>query len=140
MQEAQNTQVVKDAYAAFLSQDINTLMNLVDDQVVWKPVVGANKSVPNAGERQGRASVAEFFKITGEHYQFTRFEPREYVAQGDKVVALGHYAAKTSAGGTIDSDFVMIFTVRNGKIAAFQEFADSAALNGAWEKVVSIQS
>ena len=132
MQEAQNTQVVKNAYAAFLSQDVNTLLGLIDEQVVWKPVVGANRSVPNAGERHGRASVAEFFKITGESYQFSRFEPREYLAQGDKVVALGHYTAKTTAGGMIDSDFVMIFTVRDGKVTAFQEFADSAALNAAW--------
>jgi ketosteroid isomerase-like protein len=132
MQEAQNTQVVKNAYAAFLSQDITTLLSLIDEQVVWRPVVGANVSVPNAGERHGRASVAEFFKITGESYQFTRFEPREYIAQGDRVVALGHYTAKTSVGGSVDADFVMIFTVRNGKVTAFQEFSDSAALNAAW--------
>jgi uncharacterized protein len=132
MQEAQNTQVVKNAYAAFLAQDTTTLLGLIDEQVVWKPVIGADRSVPNAGERKGRASVAEFFKITGESYQFSRFEPREYVAQGDRVVALGHYTATTSVGGSIDADFVMIFTVRNGKVTEFQEFADSAALNAAW--------
>jgi uncharacterized protein len=132
MQEAQNTQVVKNAYAAFLAQDINALLGLIDEQVIWKPVVGAGKAVPNAGERRGRAAVAEFFQITGESYQFTQFEPREYVAQGDRVVALGHYAAKTSAGGSIESDFVMIFTVRNGNVTEFQEFSDSAALNAAW--------
>jgi uncharacterized protein len=132
MQEAQNTQIVKNAYAAFLNNDINTLLGLIDDTVIWQPVMGANRSVPNAGERHGRASVAEFFKITGENYQFSRFEPREYIAQGDKVVALGHYTARTKAGGSIDSDFVMLFTIRNGKVTAFQEFSDSAALNAAW--------
>ena len=80
MQEAQNTQVVKDAYAAFLTSDSQTLLSLIDEQVVWQPVIGATRSVPNAGERRGRASVAEFFKITGENYQFSRFEPRDYVA------------------------------------------------------------
>ena len=143
MQEAQNTQIVKNAYAAFLANDINTLLGLMDEQVIWEPVVGANRSVPNAGKRQGRASVAEFFKLTGENYQFSKFEPQEYVAQGDRVVALGHYTAKTKAGGTIDAPFVMVFTIRVGKVTAFQEFSDSAALNAAWEesgKVVSIQS
>ena len=36
-------------------------------------------------------------------------------AQGDKVVALGHYAAKSPAGRSFESDFVMVFTLRNGK-------------------------
>ena len=31
-----------------------------------------------------------------------------------------------------NADFVMVFTVRNGKITQFQEFLDSAALNAAF--------
>ena len=133
MQEAQNTKLVQDAYAAFLSQDITTLLGLMDDQIVWKPVVGGASHVPMAGERRGTAQVAEFFKIVSESLQFSRFEPREYVAQGNKVVALGHYTAKApTTGKTIDSDFVMIFTIRNGKFVEFQEFADAAQLNAAF--------
>ena len=58
--------------------------------------------------------------------------PQHFIAQGDRVVALGHYTAKTSAGGAFDSDFVMVFMLRNGKVTEFQEFLDSAALNAAF--------
>jgi ketosteroid isomerase-like protein len=88
--------------------------------------------VPIAGERTGKASVGEFFTIVAKNIDFERFEPREFVAQGDKVVALGHYTGKTPFGKRFDSDFVMVFTLRNGKVSHFQEFSDSAALNAAF--------
>ena len=132
MQEAQNTKVVQEAYAAFLSQDLNALLATFDEQIVWKPVTGAAGYVPMAGERRGTSAVAEFFKIVAESVQFSRFEPQHFIAQGDKVIALGHYTAKTSTGGSFDSDFVMAFTLRNEKVTEFQEFLDSAALNAAF--------
>ena len=133
MHEAQNSKMVQGAYAAFLRQDIPGVLASVDDDVVWKPVTGAGRHVPTAGERRGKASVAEFFKLVGETTNFSRFEPRQFIAQGDKVVALGHYAATTAAGGAFESDFVMVFTLRDGKITEFQEFLDSAAINVAFE-------
>ena len=133
MQEAQNTKIVQDAYAAFLRQDLNALLATFDEQIVWKAVTGAGPHVPTAGERRGKASVAEFFKIVAETMNFSVFQPQQFVAQGDKVVTLGHYTAKTSVGGAFDSDFAMVFTVRNGKITEFQEFMDSGALNAAFK-------
>ena len=40
-----------------------------------------------------------------------RFEPKEFVATGDKVVALGHYTATTPIKKGLDSDFAMVFTL-----------------------------
>jgi ketosteroid isomerase-like protein len=132
MQETQNTKVVQDAYASFLRGDAAGVLALVNDSVVWKGTTGASADVPMAGVRHGRAEVAEFFKLVGAHIAFSRFEPQSYVAQGDRVVALGHYTGRTSVGGSFDSDFVMIFTVRDGRIVEFQEFLDVAQYNAAW--------
>lgn len=132
MQETQNTQVVQGAYAAFGRGDIEGVLSALHDDIVWKPVTGAGRHVPTAGERRGKAAVREFFKIVGETTQFERFEPREFIAQGDKVVTLGHYTAKTPTGKKFDSDFVMVFTLRTGKVSHFQEFLDSAAINAAF--------
>jgi ketosteroid isomerase-like protein len=132
MNEAQNTRVVQDAYAAFGRGDIQGVLNVLHDDVVWKPVTGAARHVPTAGERRGKPAVGEFFKIVGETTKFSLFEPREFIAQGDKVVALGHYTATTPTRNSMDSDFVMVFTLHNGKVSHFQEFLDSAALNAAY--------
>jgi ketosteroid isomerase-like protein len=132
MQEAQNTRLVQDAYASFLRGDIAAVLAMLDDQVDWKPVTGAGAHVPLSGARRGRAEVEEFFKQVAANVSFSRFEPQHYVAQGDTVVALGHYTGTTPGGGKFDSDFAMVFTVRNGKVTGFQEFLDSAALNAAF--------
>jgi ketosteroid isomerase-like protein len=133
MSEAQNTQVVQQAYAAFGRGDIPGVLSAFDDHILWKPVTGGGKHVPVAGERRGKAATKEFFDQVAKHLNFSRFEPREFVAQGDRVVALGHYTAKTSTGGAFDSDFVMVFKLRDGKVVEFQEFLDSAGLNEAFK-------
>jgi uncharacterized protein len=138
MSEAQNTQLVKDAYAAFKRGDIATLLNMVDENVEWQGVIGTEGVLPQAGVRHGRAAVGDFFKLVAETTDFTAFEPREFVAQGDQVVAVGTYAARMKpSGNAIDSGWVMLFTIRNGKIARFREYSDSAQLVRAFRGVES---
>ena len=133
MHEAENTKVVQDAYAAFGRGDIPALLGYMADDIHWRPVIGTAKHVPFSGERRGKAAVGEFFKQVSESEDFQQFEPREFVAQGEKVVTLGHYRAVAKATGkTFESDFVMVFTLRGGKVAAFQEFTDSAGINEAF--------
>ena len=64
--------------------------------------------------------------------RFSQFEPKEFVATGDKVVALGHYKATTPIKKGFASDFAMVFTFREGKVTRFQEFCDSSAINAAY--------
>lgn len=138
MQETQNTKVVQDAYAAFNRGDVQGILDRLDDSIVWRAVYGAGPHVPTSGERRGKAQVGEFFKQVAQNVNFSRFEPREFIATGDKVVALGHYTATTPIGKKFDSDFAMVFTLRNGKVTAFQEFTDSAAVNAAYEVGVAV--
>jgi uncharacterized protein len=132
MQEAHNTKVVQDAYAAFGRGDTQTLLTYFADDIVWNAVYGTGSHVPTSGERRGKAAVAEFFKQVAEYVNFSRFEPKEFIATGDKVVALGHYTATTPMKQSFDSDFAMVFTLRNGKVTHFQEFCNSAAINAAY--------
>jgi ketosteroid isomerase-like protein len=128
-----NTQIVRQAYEAFGSGNIPALLNLVDEQVDWMAIVGAGSKVPTAGARRGRAQVQEFFQTLSKTVDFKRFEPREYVAERDKVVALGFYEGTAkSTGRSWSSDWVMIFTVRDGKIVHFREFTDVMALTAAF--------
>ena len=123
---------MRDAYEAFGRGDVQAILDRLDDAVVWKGVYGAGAHVPSAGERRGKAEVGQFFKQVAQHVNFSRFEPKEFVAMGNKVVALGHYTATTSIGKAFDSDFAMVFTLRNGRVTEFQEFTDSAAVNAAY--------
>ncbi|HWK11961.1 MAG TPA: nuclear transport factor 2 family protein [Vicinamibacterales bacterium] len=131
-QESRNTKIVQDAYAAFGRGDVQALLGYFADDIVWNAVYGTGPHVPTSGVRRGKAAVGEFFKQVAENVNFSRFEPKEFVAEGDKVVALGHYTATTPLGKSFDADFAMVFTLRDGKVVGFQEFSDSAAINAAY--------
>ena len=134
MQEAQNTKAIQDMYGAFGRGDVQALLALVDESIVWKPILGAASYVPTAGERRGKAAVADFFKTLSETIAFQEFQPKQFVAQGDTVVALGSYAATAKATGRpFRSEWTMVFTLKNGKVVEFREYADSAAINASFQ-------
>lgn len=129
MPESANVEVVKKAYAAFQRGDIHGVLALVDDNADWHAVKGAEGAAPHAGARKGRAQVADFFAQLGASTEFTRFEPLEFIAQGDQVVVIGDYAATVkTTGRSVASDWAMVFTVRDGRIVRFREWSDSAQL------------
>lgn len=129
MSEAQNTQLVRDAYAAFQRGDIHTILDMLDENVEWHGVIGTEGVLPQAGRRRGRAAVAEFFRQVAESTTFEAFEPREFIAQGDQVCVVGYYKGRANTTGeTYANDWVMIFQIRNGRVVRFREFTDSAQL------------
>ncbi|MEO5923256.1 MAG: nuclear transport factor 2 family protein [Bryobacteraceae bacterium] len=134
MLEQQNTKLVQDAYGAFGRGDIAALLGYLDDSIVWETIHGASPKIPTASKPWlGKSGVAEFFQVLAGEQTFQSFEPREFVAQGDTVVVLGHYESTiTHNGKKYASDWVMVFTVSNGKITRFREYADSSALNAAF--------
>jgi ketosteroid isomerase-like protein len=138
MLESRNVQMVKDAYAAFLRGDVNAILGMLDEGVEWHGVKGAEGVAPHAGLRRGIAAVGEFFQQVGGTLDFQKFEPREFIAQGDQVAVVGDYEATLKGNGAkIKSDFVMVFTVRNGKVARFREWTDSVQLVRAYGAVTA---
>jgi uncharacterized protein len=121
-----NTRLVREAYAAFDRRDIPTLLDMMAEDIDWS--IPGTKEIPHAGVRKGRDQVREFFTIVDQSMELEPFELREFVAQGDKVVVLGHYVGRARATGKgFESDWAMVFTVQNGKIVRFQEYTDTLA-------------
>ena len=123
-----NVELIQAAYAAFKRGDVQTILDSVSDTVEWI----AAPVEPLAGTYRGRDEVAGFFQKVNEIAEYSSFEPREYVAQGDRVIVLGSYRAKVkSTGRFYDCDWAMAFTVEDGKITEFQEFTDTATITSA---------
>jgi ketosteroid isomerase-like protein len=138
MSNEQSTEVVKTAYAAFMRGDIPAVLTLLGSDVDWQPLVGAAPHVPMSGRRVGVDQVAEFFRILDANTTFSQFEPREYIAQGERVVAIGFYAGTAKkTGRTFKSEWAMAFTVRNGKVVHFREYCDTGSVNAAFDPVVA---
>ena len=132
----QNVAIVQQAYHNFKTGNIQGLLDLLSEDVTWQlPEV---EGVPLAGKRSGRDGVREFFATVARDQDVLEFEPREAVAQGDKVVSLGDYRWLVKATRReFQSDFVHVFTIRDGKIVAFREHFDSAAVAAAYQKAMS---
>jgi ketosteroid isomerase-like protein len=130
---SEQVEVVQRAFAAFGRRDIPALLECTTDDIVWEPIYGAEPHVPQAGRRQGKTQVADFFAVLDRSTGFLSFEPLEFVEQGRTVIVLGRYHCRVNATGReLASDWVMIFRFRDGRIAAFREFTNSAALNEAY--------
>lgn len=75
--------------------------------------------------------MAQFFQKIGESTEYPLFEVREYVAEGDRVVALGNFEARSkTTGRSASTDWSMIWVLRDGKVARFQAYVDTAAIAG----------
>ena len=127
MSEQQNVEVVQQAYAAFGRGDLEGILALLDPQVAWR--TPGPPDLPSAGMRRGVNAVREFFGKLLNTFEITNFEPTDFLAQGDKVVVLGTSLERVRATGTaIEFRWVHVFTIRNGRIVAFEEPADVSAL------------
>jgi uncharacterized protein len=136
MSEQAKTAIVQQAYNNFKTRNIQELLDQMSDDVSWQlPEI---EGVPLAGKRTGRDGVSDFFATLARDQDVVEFELREFVAQGDKVVSLGHYQWRVKANGReYASDFVHIFTVRDGKITGFREHFDTAVVAAAYQKAMS---
>lgn len=136
MNEQKNIEVVKRGYDAFGSGDIPALLELFAEDIKWRAprIEGA----PYAGSYDGREVVGDFFSKLGESEDFSNFEPREFIAQDDKVVVLGSMTAMVKdTGREYTSEWVHIFTMHDGKVAGFLEFLDTAAASKAFQKAAT---
>ena len=136
MNEQENTATIQQAYNNFKTGNIEGLLDQMSDNITWQlPEI---EGVALAGKRTGRDGVKDFFATLARDQDVIEFEPREFVAQGDKVMSLGHYRWRVKdTGREYASDFVHIFTVRDGKIAAFLEHFDTAVVAAAYQKAMS---
>ena len=133
MNEQENTKIVRQAYDYFKSGNIEAVLGLISNDVDWRlPKI---ENMPHSGTRKGITQVTEFFSTLGEVQDAKQFEPKEFIAQGDRVVALGHYIWNVKATNReYESDFVHVFTVRDGKIAGFDEYFDTTPATAAYQK------
>lgn len=123
----ENVQLVQEIYAAFGRGDIPGILGrLADDAEIEH--FGPPDILPWARVYRGRDGWAQFFQDLGKTLEPLQFEPREFVAQDDKVVALGQWRFRaTSTGRTSESPWAMVWTFRQGRPASCRIYEDTAA-------------
>jgi uncharacterized protein len=117
--------VVQSAYEAFNRGDISALLDLLADDVEWK--FCGSKGLPYTGTFRGKDETAKFFASIPEVEDILAFEPREFIPADDKVAVLGWERSQARSGKVFESEWVHIFTARDGRIVRFWGMYDTQA-------------
>ena len=113
-------------FEAFGRGDVDDIMALIaeDGRVeFYGPDI-----IPYARTFAGHANVRRFFETVLSSVDIHQFDAEEFICQGDKVVVTGHLRLTARATGKpIESDFVHVITVKNGKWHLFRDFMNTFA-------------
>jgi len=120
------TPVVQQAYAAFGRGDVEGILALLTDDVDWR--FFASAGIPYAGRYTGKQQVHAWFGTVAESDDIQKFEPREFLEGPDHVTVLGWEQTRPRPDGKVfESEWVHVFTFKNGKVSRWIGTLDTAA-------------
>jgi ketosteroid isomerase-like protein len=120
-----NIQTVKNFFAALGSGNSEALLALVAEDIEW---IIPGEDWPLAGTYRGHAGLAQLLAKASGSIE-TSTEPREFVAQGDRVLVVGFASGRIKATNKMfEDDWIFAITVRDGKLSSIREYVDTQAL------------
>lgn len=121
-----NRELVQSLYDAFARGDAGTVLGAMHENVDWKEAEGGPYADQNPYSNPQRVGEGVFGRLMEEYDGFT-VTPHRLVAEGETVVALGRYTGTHRASGEpLDAQFAHEWTLRDGRVAAFQQYTDTA--------------
>ena len=120
----QSVDVVRGVYEAFGRGDVPAVLGAMADDIEWHEAEG----MPYGGVYHGGEAVAQnvFGPITQDVVDFA-VTAEEFIASGDAVAAVVRYTGTGKATGKqLNLPVVHVWDVRNGKLAQFRQFIDTA--------------
>jgi ketosteroid isomerase-like protein len=120
----QSVEVVRGLYEAFGRGDVSAVLGAMAADIEWHEAEG----MPYGGVYHGPDEVAE--KVFGpqiEDIPDFAVAPEEFIPSGDTVAVVARYTGTGKATGkALNLQVVHVWDVRDGKIARFRQFADTA--------------
>jgi len=120
--------MVENVYTLFAAGDMEDFAALMAPDIVWNEAEGNPYADlnPYIGPEAVMSGLMSRLVSDWEDISVT---PHEFIVEGDRVVVFGRYGETWKATGkTIDIPFVHSWTVESGKLVAFQQYTDTAAL------------
>lgn len=127
----EDVKVVRRAYAAFGRRDLAAVLDTLHADVVWRVA----ESTPGIGGiHRGHDAVMDVLCAAPPDPSAFRSEPDDLLANGDRVIVLGHHRARSPRdGGEMTIPFVHVWTMRDGVAVGFDGYSDSPRLGEALE-------
>jgi len=129
----ENLDIVKSTYEGDTAEENGrNLQKYLAENARWREADG----FPLAGTYIGPKAIEEnVFKRIAEGWSEYRFEVEGYIAEGDKVAAYGtYYGTYAKTGKSFEARVTHIWTLKDQKIIAFEQFVDSKPVVDAMQK------
>ncbi len=120
---------VRSVYAAFGRGDVPTVLGAFDPKIEWREAEG-NPYQPSGAPWIGPDAVLKnlFMRLGADWDGFT-VHPKDFHDAGNTIVVEGRYTGKhKTTGKSLDTQICHIWKIRDGKLASFQQFANTAQL------------
>jgi ketosteroid isomerase-like protein len=120
----ENVALVRGGYEALASGDIEGFLARLDPGIEWTQ----SELLPYGGTHRGIQGMQEVLRLWGATYEEMQVVPDEFLDAGDAVVVTGRYHVRLRSGDEVDTWFVNILDVADGRITRFRDFSDKAIL------------
>jgi uncharacterized protein len=119
----QNISLVQTAFADFANGNIQGIADACTEDITWGSY--HHPAVPYSGTFHGRSGVIAFFASLASSLDYKAVTPNEFYADGDTVLVRGYHEAMVKATGkTFGHDFIMHFSLLDGKVSGYFAFVD----------------
>jgi ketosteroid isomerase-like protein len=118
-------------YEAFDRGDIAAILDMVTDEVDWAAETTSTVA-PWFGQRRGKSGVAACFDEFGSTMEVEEFSPVAFAANGNEVLTVIRFKARSRANGrSIAMNVHHYFVLNNGRISYFRGTEDTAQTEAA---------
>ena len=130
MSTASNVTVLKEAYKRWHDSKAGSVdhwLRLMTDDVKFRSLADGALQMQFTGPSSNKTEVEQYFKGLTSEWLMNDYRVDEYIAEGDRVVALCHVSFKhRKTGKTLVTPKADFHKFREGKICEFFEFYDTA--------------
>ncbi|MEZ4878486.1 MAG: nuclear transport factor 2 family protein [Flavobacterium sp.] len=128
----ENTTIIDNLYNAFAIGDIPTVLGGMDEKIVWNEAEGNAYAEGNPYIGPDAILQGVFGRIMEEHEYFTLKDIKLHNMDNNQVLATLRYKAKVKKNGfEYDAQAAHLWTLKDGKVVAFQQYVDTKKLDDA---------
>ena len=130
MSEENNVAILKKAYQYWddnREQAFENWMNLMSEDVKFESIADGAKGMEFTRSCNCKNDVLGYFQELAAEWEMIHYTVNEYIAQGDRIVALGTCGWRhRKTGKEVDTPKADIIRMKDSKIVDFYEFYDTA--------------
>lgn len=126
-----NVTLIDNLYKGFAIGDIPTVLGGMDAKIVWNEAEGNKYADGNPYIGPEAVLNGVFGRIMAEHEYFKLQNIELHEMSNNQVLATLRYDAKLNNGKIYNAQVAHLWTLKDGKVTAFQQYVDTKKLNDA---------